>query len=129
MDVKGKDKRKRGEKESEEMRSKRSVVKRGGDDGKKNTTAVATEDDEVEEFFAILRSMQVAAKYFDRGNKDGWRAAVEADVVGISGGIADEKEEKHISTKSIQKVKEEAGVVVVEEETGVFDLNATPETE
>ncbi|KAJ9187293.1 hypothetical protein P3X46_002766 [Hevea brasiliensis] len=113
MDSKGKDKRRRIDKESDEARNKK--VRQGDPDD-------ATEE-EVEEFFAILRSMQVAVKYFEKGNGEGWRAAVEAEVVAAVGAGEDEKDEME---KKKEEVPERRPIV---EETGVFDLNEMPEAE
>ncbi|KAH8487216.1 hypothetical protein H0E87_025976 [Populus deltoides] len=116
----GKEKRKRGDKESEQGR-KRKV--RGGE-GKEEVVTVATEE-EVEEFFAILRRMQEAAKYFGKSSGEGWRAAVEAEVVKVIDGGGNNEEENMIQSSGA----EEVAAVVEEEENGVLDLNATPVAE
>ncbi|KAF2324858.1 hypothetical protein GH714_018109 [Hevea brasiliensis] len=97
MDSKGKDKRRRIDKESDEARNKK--VRQGDPDD-------ATEE-EVEEFFAILRSIQVAVKYFEKGNGEGWRAAVEAEVVAAVGAGEDEKDE--MEKKKEDNTANEAG--------------------
>lgn len=125
----GKEKRKRGDKESEQGRKKKV---RGGE-GKEEVVTVATEEEvvtvateeEVEEFFAILRRMQEAAKYFGKGSGEGWRAAVEAEVVEVIDGGGNNEEENMIQSSGA----EEVAAVVEEEENGVLDLNATPVVE
>ncbi|XAR55824.1 hypothetical protein NMG60_11036034 [Bertholletia excelsa] len=59
------EKRKRAE--EEEAKEKRSKVVVGED------KAMAADDDEVEEFFAILRRMHAAVRYFDKGEGRGRR--------------------------------------------------------
>lgn len=128
----GKEKRRRGDKESEQGRKKKV---RGGE-GKEEVVTVATEDEvevvtvateeEVEEFFAILRRMQEAAKYFGKGSGEGWRAAVEAEVVEVIDGGGNNEEENMIQSSGAEEV---AAVVEEEEENGVLDLNATPVVE
>nr|GLL32178.1 NRR repressor homolog 1-like [Ipomoea trifida] len=53
-------------------------------DGKTNNPAAEEEEEEVEEFFAILRRIQVAVKYFGKVNGesggDGRKAAAETAV-------------------------------------------------
>lgn len=117
----GKEKRKRGDKESEQGRKK----KVRGREGKEEVVTVATEE-EVEEFFAILRRMQEAAKYFGKGSGEGWRAAVEAKVVEVIDGGGNNEEENMIQSSGAEEV---AAVVEEEEENGVLDLNATPVVE
>ncbi|CAL5374326.1 unnamed protein product [Camellia sinensis] len=86
--------------------------------------AVAVEaaptEEEVEEFFAILRRMHVAVKYFENSGGDGvrkvkgrWGAALEAEVKAAADGV---------------KAAEESVVNGVRE-NGVLDLNAVPEAE
>jgi hypothetical protein len=135
----GKEKRKRGDKESEQGRKK----KVRGREGKEEVVTVATEEEvvtvateeevvtvateeEVEEFFAILRRMQEAAKYFGKGSGEGWRAAVEAKVVEVIDGGGNNEEENMIQSSGAEEV---AAVVEEEEENGVLDLNATPVVE
>ncbi|KAL7223254.1 hypothetical protein ACSBR1_024836 [Camellia fascicularis] len=86
--------------------------------------AVAVEaaptEEEVEEFFAILRRMHVAVKYFENSGGDGvrkvkgrWGEALEAEVIAAADGV---------------KAAEESVVNGVRE-NGVLDLNAVPEAE
>ncbi|CAL5372081.1 unnamed protein product [Camellia sinensis] len=86
--------------------------------------AVAVEEapteEEVEEFFAILRRMHVAVKYFENSGGDGvrkvkgrWGAALEAEAKAAADGV---------------KAAEESVVNGVRE-NGVLDLNAVPEAE
>jgi hypothetical protein len=127
----GKEKRRRGDKESEQGRKK----KVRGQEGKEEVVTVATEDEvvtvateeEVEEFFAILRRMQEAAKYFGKGSGEGWRAAVEAKVVEVIDGGGNNEEENMIQSSGGEEVA--AVVEEEEEENGVLDLNATPVVE
>ncbi|CAK7349737.1 unnamed protein product [Dovyalis caffra] len=70
--------------------------------------------------------MQAAAKYFRKGNNgEGWRAAVEAEVVEVVDGGGNNEEEKMIQGSG----PEEVAAVVEEEANGVLDLNATPVVE
>ncbi|KAA8532712.1 hypothetical protein F0562_032745 [Nyssa sinensis] len=61
-------------------------MKAGDDDGGKTAT---TEDEEVEEFFAILRRIHVAVKYFEKRNGEGgrklaaWRPSFDREDFGI----------------------------------------------
>jgi 16S rRNA C967 or C1407 C5-methylase (RsmB/RsmF family) len=129
----GKEKRKRGDKESEQGRKKK-VRGREGKEEVVTVVTVATEEEvvtvateeEVEEFFAILRRMQEAAKYFGKGSGEGWRAAVEAKVVEVIDGGGNNEEEIMIQSSGAEEV---AAVVEEEEENGVLDLNATPVVE
>lgn len=114
MDGKGRDKRRRIEKESDEAKNKKV---------RKGDLEEATEE-EVDEFFAILRRMQVAVKYFEKGNGEGWRAAVEAEVVAVVGGEKDEKDETEKKEEDSPEIRP-----IVEEEIGVLDLNVMPEVE
>ena len=90
------------------------------------TVAPPTEE-EVEEFFAILRRMHVAVKYFEKSKSDGkahdpttenWRSALETaepfeGIDGGGGGVDDVNEK----LKGGERV----------EESRVLDLNATPD--
>ncbi|KAL9375110.1 hypothetical protein Peur_031989 [Populus x canadensis] len=116
----GKEKRRRGDKEIEQGRKKKVTVAT-----EEEVVTVATEE-EVEEFFAILRRMQEAAKYFGKGSGEGWRAAVEAEVVEVIDGGGNNEEENMIQSSGAEEV---AAVVEEEEENGVLDLNATPVVE
>ncbi|KAF2298756.1 hypothetical protein GH714_026642 [Hevea brasiliensis] len=118
MDSRGKDKRRRIEKDSDASRNKKM---------KQVDPEEATEE-EVEEFFAILRRMQVAVKYFEKGNGEGWRAAVEAEMVAVVGGGEDQKDEIEKKKKKKKEEKEPPEKKpIVEEATGVLDLNVMPE--
>lgn len=115
----GNDKRKKGDKESDQGRKKKV---RGGE-GKEEVVTVATED-EVEEFFAILRRMQEAAQYFGKGSGEGWRAAVETEVVEVIDGGGNNEEDNMIQSSGAVEV-----APVEEQENWVVDLNATPVVE
>ncbi|GFS32391.1 hypothetical protein Acr_00g0022510 [Actinidia rufa] len=91
-------------------------------DKKAEAVAVPSEE-EVEEFFAILRRMHMAAKYFEKsnGNGDGrlltgkWcraRTALEAEALVEVDGVKAEGE----NVSGVRKI-------------GVLDLNAVPEAE
>ncbi|KAL7223253.1 hypothetical protein ACSBR1_024835 [Camellia fascicularis] len=119
--------------EEEKKKRKRSaeddeVVGGGGGRRRKEreeaVKAVAVEaapmEEEVEEFFAILRRMHVAVKYFENVGGDGvrkvkgrWGAALETEVKAAADGV---------------KAAEESVVNGVRE-NGVLDLNAVPEAE
>ncbi|KAL3570905.1 hypothetical protein D5086_028154 [Populus alba] len=60
--------------------------------------------------------MQEAAKYFGKGSREGWRAAVEAEVVAVIDGGGNNEEENMIQSSGA----EEVAAVVEEEENGVF---------
>ncbi|KAI8528692.1 hypothetical protein RHMOL_Rhmol12G0167500 [Rhododendron molle] len=79
-------------------------------------------DEEVDEFFAILRRMHVAAKYFEkgRGNSAGrkltgrWATALEAEVLaGVNGAVKAAEESACGARKN----------------RAALDLNAVPEAE
>ncbi|KAH7858904.1 hypothetical protein Vadar_029217 [Vaccinium darrowii] len=88
--------------------------------------AATPTDEEVDEFFAILRRMHVAVKYFEKGSNSSssvhagggrkltgrWATALEAEVLGGVKGV---------------KNTEEAGCGV--RKNGGLDLNAVPEAE
>ncbi|KAH7549322.1 hypothetical protein ACOSP7_025946 [Xanthoceras sorbifolium] len=95
-------KRKRSERESEERLTK------------KKKEEIAT-DAEVEEFFAILRRMQVAVKYFG----EGWRTAVEKEAAPA----AVDKDDND------QEVKRDETAAAEEENINILDLNAEPKGE
>ncbi|KAG5522606.1 hypothetical protein RHGRI_034682 [Rhododendron griersonianum] len=81
-------------------------------------------DEEVDEFFAILRRMQVAVKYFKKGGGNAaagrkwtgrWATELEAEVLaGVNGGKAAE---------------ERSACGVQQKKNGALDLNAVPEAE
>ncbi|WCJ21972.1 hypothetical protein M5689_004082 [Euphorbia peplus] len=103
--------KRRMDKDSGEGRSKKVRSDKDKDD--------ATEE-QVEEFFAILRRMQVAVKYFEKENGEGWRAALEAEVGGGCDG-GDKAEETQIGVEDKRPI--------VEEETVILDLNSIPAAE
>ena len=97
-------------------------------------------EEEVEEFFAIVRRMHVAVKYFGQRANDGaggsrfppgrWRAALEAEDVVVNGEVDDggeEEEDGYDGKERIPKTAREAERVVVVKENGVLDLNSAPE--
>lgn len=102
--MEGGEKRKRREKEKNEEKKKKSKVVTE----KKEEEEAATEE-EVEEFFAILKRMQVSVKYFG----EGWREAAETAVAAVEKANEDEDNKEEIS-----KGKEES--------SGFLDLNAEP---
>ncbi|KAK7271258.1 hypothetical protein RJT34_27001 [Clitoria ternatea] len=109
--------------EVEKMKRKKRVIREQEEEGivnkkPKEGEEEATEE-EVEEFFAILRRMKVAVKYFDeRGRRGGkeWREALEtADLTEDHGqDVAAGKAEDH-------KSKKKSGEVIINDG---FDLNA-----
>ena len=102
----------REEEESERVKNKRlkGVEEEDGSDG------VPTEE-EVEEFFAILRRMRVAVKYFDDKGSGGkeWRKALETAELTV--------DHRHdvAAGEEDDKPKKKGGEVIINEG---FDLNA-----
>ena len=84
-------------------------------------------EEEVDEFFAILRRMKAAVKYFE-SNGEGWRAALENEEVVEVEEVVDEDDQDH--KLELMKLKKNSNNnnnnnrLVGEEETGVLDLNA-----
>jgi hypothetical protein len=83
-------------------------------------------EEEVEEFFAILRRMKVAVKYFERSagrNGEGWRAALETDEV-----VLVEDEEEGVVVVGNDDDEHKGGKMRMNrpalEETEPLDLNA-----
>lgn len=132
--------------EAEKQKTRRE---RGGGDGPKRKVRVVEARDsaeveappseaEVEEFFAIVRRMHAAVKYFCQkaNGADGklpgkWRAALEAEEVAAAdaGEVLDDKErvkkeEAAATTTTPTPTPTPEGVAV---ENGVLDLNSTPE--
>ncbi|KAA8542699.1 hypothetical protein F0562_023802 [Nyssa sinensis] len=117
-------KRKRGEISEVDGEGGRRKMEREVMNGEKAEAAAPAPtptEEEVDEFFAILRRMHVAVKYFERSNGNGnsnsdgrkltgcWSTALEAEVLG---GVEDvEAGEKRVEAK------------------GVLDLNVVPEAE
>ncbi|XP_056170672.1 uncharacterized protein LOC130138950 isoform X2 [Syzygium oleosum] len=135
--------------ESEKQKTQRERERDGADGPKKKARVVEAREDveveeppseaEVEEFFAIVRRMHVAVKYFGQkangvgGKPPGkWRAALEAeDVVVVA---ADEAGEVLDDKESVKKAAAAAAAAAttpapegVAEVNGVFDLNSAPE--
>ncbi|KAJ0048002.1 hypothetical protein Pint_16461 [Pistacia integerrima] len=90
---------------------------------------IAATEEEVEEFFAILKRMQAAVKYFG----EGWRTAVESEVApdaaaevvendNINGGDDEGNDKEEMVTRK----KGERVVVVEEDQNGFLDLNSVP---
>lgn len=103
----------REEEESERVKNKRlkGVEEEDGSDG-----GVPTEE-EVEEFFAILRRMRMAVKYFDdkgRGGRE-WREALETAELTV--------DHRHdvVAAEEDDKPRKKGGEVIINEG---FDLNA-----
>ncbi|KAK3225351.1 hypothetical protein Dsin_005213 [Dipteronia sinensis] len=115
------EKRKRSERNSED----RLTRKKKKEEKEKEKEEIAT-DAEVEEFFAILRRMQVAVKYFG----EGWRSAVETEAAAAVAATATAAVDEDDKDQEV-KIGEMAVEVVEEEEKNcrVLDLNATPEGE
>ena len=100
------EKRKRGVVMVEEERESLKKLKGEEGGGGNNKGVVVPTEEEVEEFFAILKRMRVAVKYFDEKEKrkDGkdWREALEqADVtvpdVDDVAAAAEKKQEKVVN--------------------------------
>lgn len=108
----------------EKEKSRKRGEEEEGEGRKKKVKEVPTEE-EVEEFFAILRRMKVAVKYFERsagGNGEGWRSALETDEVVL----VEEDEEEGIVVVDDEHNK--GGKMRMKrpapEETEALDLNA-----
>ena len=82
-------------------------------------------EEEVDEFFAILRRMKAAVKYFE-SNGEGWRAALENEEAVEVEEVVDEDDQDHkLELMKLKKKKNSSNNRLVgEEETGVLDLNA-----
>ncbi|KAI8528693.1 hypothetical protein RHMOL_Rhmol12G0167600 [Rhododendron molle] len=113
--------KKRKRAEDDKVRGGRRKEREGEAEGEAMPT-----DEEVDEFFAILRRMQVAVKYFKKGGGNAaagrkwtggrWATELEAEVLaGVNGGKAAEER----SASGVQKKKN----------NGALDLNAVPEAE
>ncbi|KAH7857753.1 hypothetical protein Vadar_016146 [Vaccinium darrowii] len=109
-----------------EKKRKRAENGEVGGGGRRRTKEIEAEavpptDEEVDEFFAILRRMYVAIKYFEKGRSSNaagrkltgrWATALEAEVLaGVNGVKAAEE-----SVCGVRK-------------NGALDLNAVPEAE
>ena len=86
-------------------------------------------EEEVDEFFAILRRMKVAVKYFE-SNGEGGRAALENEEAVEVGEVVDEDNDQDHKLELMKLKKKKNGNnnnnnrLVGEEETGGLDLNA-----
>ena len=106
---------------------KRDGDKEEGEERKKvrNRDVEVPSEEEVDEFFAILRRMKAAVKYFE-SNGEGWRAALENEEVVEVEEVVDEDDQDH--KLELMKLKKNSNNnnnrLVGEEETGVLDLNA-----
>ncbi|KAI7979120.1 hypothetical protein ACSBR2_006164 [Camellia fascicularis] len=106
---------------------KRKRTDDGELDGKKTRVredngwlTVTEDDDDVEEFYAILQRIQVAVKYFQKGNGEYGRRELTAN-----GSKSWSPSFEPADFKKVDGVKGPNGV---EEDTGL-DLNADPEGE
>nr|KYP69683.1 hypothetical protein KK1_008883 [Cajanus cajan] len=108
-----KKKNKRVTREEEEESEKVNKKLKGEEEEEEG--GVPTEE-EVEEFFAILRRMRVAVKYFDdkRGGRE-WREALETAELPVDHAVAGEGEDHY------HKAEKKGGEGIVNEG---FDLNA-----
>ncbi|PSR96555.1 Protein NIM1-INTERACTING 2 like [Actinidia chinensis var. chinensis] len=109
--------------EKKRKRAADGGVRRREKETEKKAEAEGPSEEEVEEFFAILRRMHVAVKYFEKSNGNGdrskltgkWcraRTELEAEaLVGVNGAKAEEE-----SLSGVRKI-------------GVLDLNAVPDAE
>ena len=106
---------------------KRDGDKEEGEERKKvrNRDVEVPSEEEVDEFFAILRRMKAAVKYFE-SNGEGWRAALENEEAVEVEEVVDEDDQDH--KLELMKLKKNSNNnnnrLVGEEETGVLDLNA-----
>lgn len=112
------EKRKRGDNEEQGGKSKRTK-------GNEVNGGLTVKDDEVDEFFAILKRIQVAVKYFDKRNggtrkltEKGWRPRFEAEDFDGDNGVNNTDNNENNGGKS--KTEEAA------EEISGFDLNSDP---
>lgn len=100
--------------------------KREEDDGKPNgkraPAAPLPPDEEVEEFFAIVKRIRVALKYFQRRDDDG-----DGDGVRCMDGVPTQKPtwSPSFEPEDFDGVKTDAGCSRGREKTGL-DLNADP---
>ena len=109
---------------------KRDGDKEEGEERKKvrNRDVEVPSEEEVDEFFAILRRMKAAVKYFE-SNGEGWRAALENEEAVEVEEVVDEDDQDHkLELMKLKKKKNgnnnNNNRLVGEEETGVLDLNA-----
>lgn len=109
--------------EDKREKLKKLKEKEAGGGGRDSGVAVPSEE-EVEEFFAILRRMKVAVKYFDeRGKHDGrqWREALEqAEITLDDGETTDDVAGDGEVDLSLMKKKDEEEVTI---NNDVLDLN------
>ncbi|CAL0312446.1 unnamed protein product [Lupinus luteus] len=109
-----------GEAESDRLKKLKGVgdvAAAGGSGGSDDTTVVPTEE-EVEEFYAILRKMRVAVKYFNekgRGGKE-WREVLEQPDVTV---VDDDENAVDDDNDTVNKADQK--VVIINEG---LDLNA-----
>ncbi|XP_055809499.1 NRR repressor homolog 1-like [Solanum dulcamara] len=88
---------------------------------KNDGAAVAVDDDEVEKFYAILRRIRVAVKYFEKGNAEGGGAGRN-----LSAAMPWNPNFRHEDFKPVvDGVKEREKV----EDNAGLDLNADPVTD
>ncbi|KAK7251608.1 hypothetical protein RIF29_34950 [Crotalaria pallida] len=99
----------------------------GSGDGGSETTAVVPAEEEVEEFYAILRRMRVAVKYFDekgsRGGKE-WREVLEqaeVTVVDDDENVVNDDGHREAGFGAVKNNKGDDEVMIVNEG---LDLNA-----
>ncbi|KAK6788661.1 hypothetical protein RDI58_012459 [Solanum bulbocastanum] len=85
------------------------------------TAASVVEDDEVEEFYAILRRIRVAVKYFEKGNAEGGGAGRNLTAAKPWSPNFRQEDVK----RAVDGVKERESV----EDNAGLDLNADPVTD
>ncbi|KAJ0038235.1 hypothetical protein Pint_23279 [Pistacia integerrima] len=109
---------------------KRKRGDNGEQDGKSNRTkgndvngGLTVNDDEVDEFFAILKRIQVAVKYFEKSNggrrkltEKGWRPRFEAEDFDGDNGVNNNDNDENNGGKTEEAAEESSG----------FDLNSDP---
>ncbi|MCE3049341.1 hypothetical protein HAX54_044660 [Datura stramonium] len=93
-------------------------MKTAKNDGTSKAAAAAAEDDEVEEFYAILRRIRVAVKYFEKGNAEGGGAGRNLTAEKPWNSYFRQEDFKQV----VDGVKERESV----EDNAGLDLNADP---
>lgn len=126
MEVENKRKKRAIREEAEQDKRERFKKLKEGEGGSDAAVVVPSEE-EVDEFFAILRRMKEAVKYFDERGKGGreWREALEqAEVTLDDGEDADDVAGDGDVALPLMKEKEEEDEEEVIINNDVFDLNA-----
>ncbi|XP_006344126.1 uncharacterized protein [Solanum tuberosum] len=96
-------------------------IKTEKNDGTAASVTTAVEDEEVEEFYAILRRIRVAVKYFEKGNAEGGGAG--RNLTAAKPWSPNFRQEDF--KRAVDGVKERESV----EDNAGLDLNADPVTD